>query len=51
MLVDISLDELKKYKPSQNKEKNFEIMEFYDHSWETHIRFEEKKLQYLIKYL
>ena len=34
-----------------NSEKDIEIMEFYDHSWETHIRFEEKKLEYLKKYL
>jgi len=34
-----------------NSEKDIEIMEFYDHSWEAHIRFEEKKLEYLKKYL
>ena len=32
-------------------EKNIEIMPYYDHSWETIFRFEEKKLEYVKKYL
>lgn len=31
--------------------KNIEIMPYYEHSWETHIRFAEKKLEYIKKYL
>lgn len=32
-------------------EKTMEIMPFYDHSWETLINFEEKRLGYVINYL
>lgn len=32
-------------------EKDIDILEFYDHSWDTLIKYQEKRLEHIIKYL